>query len=231
MIYVVILMFNLFGGKKKTTITNINIRLQGATHQLKGLESADSVIELKIPFKNKVHADMLTDAGVFKAQEGKPITINEVKVSDPFSIVEVLPKTPLDIKSGQSVEFKLRLNAPKHNYTGPLTVSLEAATEEVVHIEIARTILEWRFKRTEIESSARMLNVQKNGIIVENVQLYKGMSFGDVITRVEAEPPFKMASTDPKLPVTLDGANGYIMGFYIQAPDHSYSGDLVLKIY
>ncbi len=223
-------MFGLFGGKRKTTITGINIRLQGAVHQLKGLESAESIIEIKIPFKNKVHSDMLTDAGVFKAQEGKPISIKEVKVSDPFSIVQVEPKAPIEIKSGQSVEFTIRLNAPKHNYTGPLTVSLEAATEEVVHIEIAKTILEWKGKRTEIESSARMLNVQKNGIIVENVQLYKAMSSGDTVTSVDVEFPFKIASTEPKLPVKLDAPNGYIMGFYIQAPDHSYSGDLVIKV-
>jgi hypothetical protein len=223
-------MFGLFGGKKKTTITGINIRLQGHTHQLKGLESPDEVIEIKIPFKNKVHSDMLTDAGVFKAQEGKPMSIKEIKVSDPFTIVDVDPKPPLEIKSGASVEFKLKLNAPKHNYNGPLTVSLEAASEEVVHIEIARTILEWKGKRTEIESSARMLNVQKNGILVENVQMYKALSSGDTVTNVDVEFPFKLASTEPKLPVKLDTPNGYIMGFYIQAPDHSYSGDLVIKV-
>jgi hypothetical protein len=224
-------MLGLFGGKRKTTITGINIRLQGAVHQLKGLESGDEVIELTIPFKNKVHSDMLTDAGVFKAQEGKPISIREVKVSDPFGLIEVEPKAPIEVKSGQSVEFKIKLTAPKHNYTGPLTISFEAVSEEVVHIEIARTILEWKGKRTEIESSARMLNVQKNGIIVENVQLYKAMSSGDTVTSAEAEFPFKLASTEPKMPVKLDATNGYIMGFYIQAPDHSYSGDLVIKVY
>ncbi|MDE1865034.1 MAG: hypothetical protein KGH94_00120 [Candidatus Micrarchaeota archaeon] len=223
-------MFNLFGGKRKTTITGINIRLQGAVHQLKGLESGDSVIELRIPFRNKVHSDMLTDAGVFKAQEGKPISIKEIKVSDPFSIVGIEPKAPVEIKSGDAVEFRIRVNAPEHNYTGPLTISFETAAEEVVHIEIARTILEWKGKRTEIESSARMLNVQKNGIIVENVQLYKAMSFGDIVTSADVEFPFRMASTEPKLPVKLDTPNGYIMGFFIQAPDHSYSGDLVIKI-
>lgn len=227
-------MFGLFGKPKraKTTISAINIRLQGATHQLKGIESSESVIPLTIPFKNKVHSDMLTDAGVFKAQEGKPITIREVKVSDPFSLVgAVEPATPIEIKSGQTVEFKLMLNAPKHNYTGPLTVSLESEAEEVVHIEIAKTVLEWKGKRVEIQSSARMLNVQKNGIIVENVQMYKALSFGDTVTGVEMEFPFKLASTDPKLPVKMDGQNGFIMGFFIQAPDHSYSGDLVIKVY
>ena len=100
----------------------------------------------------------------------------------------------------------------------------------MVHIEIARTILDYKGKKTEIESSARMLNVQKNGILVENVQLYKAMSYGDTVKSVEVGFPFKLASTDPKLPVKLDTPNGYIMGFFIQAPDHSYSGDLVIKI-
>jgi hypothetical protein len=216
--------------RRKTTITGINIRLQGATHQLKGLESSESIIEIRIPFRNKVHSDMLTDAGVFKAQEGKPISIKEIKVSDPFVVVGIEPEAPLEVKSGELVEFKIRLNAPAHNYTGPLTVSFETASEEVVHIEIARTILEYKGKRTEIESSARMLNVQRNGIIVENVQLYKAMSYGDTVSRVEVESPFRLASTEPKLPVKLDTPNGYIMGFYIQAPSHSFSGDLVIKV-
>ena len=97
------------------------------------------------------------------------------------------PKAPLDIKSDESVEFRIRLNAPTHNYTGPLTISFEAASEEVVHIEIARTILDYKGKRTEIESSARMLNVQKNGILVENVQMYKAVGFGDTISGAEAD--------------------------------------------
>ena len=67
------------------------------------------------------------------------------------------------------------LERATHNYSGPLTVSLESASEEVIHIEIARTILDYKGKKTEIESSARMLNVQKNGILVENVQLFKAV--------------------------------------------------------
>ncbi len=223
-------MFGRFGKKAKTNITAINIRLQGHVHQIEGVSSSEKIIELKIPFKNKVHSDMLTDAGVFKSVKGKPIAIKEVKVSDPFTIVSLEPKAPLEIKSDEAVEFRISLNAPAHNYSGPLTISFEAATDEVVHIEIARTILNYGGKKTEIESSARMLNVQKNGIIVENVQLYKAMSFGDTLSRAEAAFPFKVVSTDPRLPVKLDTPNGYIMGFYIQAPDQSYSGDLEITV-
>jgi hypothetical protein len=223
-------MFGLFGKKARTTITNINIRLQGHVHQIEGISTSEKVIELKIPFKNKVHSDMLTDAGIFKSVKGKPIDIKEIKVSDPFKIVSVEPMAPLQIQSDQSIEFKISLTAPDHNYSGPLTISFEAATDEVVHIEIARTILKYKGKKTEIESSARMLNVQKNGIIVENVQLYKAMSSGDTVSKATAEFPFKIVSTEPKLPVKLDAANGYIMSFYIQAPDHSYSGELEIGI-
>jgi hypothetical protein len=223
-------MFGLFGKKAKTRITSINIRLQGATHQIPGVESSEKAIEIRIPFKNKVHSDMLTDAGVFKAQEGKPISIKEIKVSDPFVLASVDPKPPLEIKSGDSIEFRLSVGVPDHNYSGPLTVSFEAASEEVIHLEIARTILDYKGKKTEIESSARMLNLQKNGILVEKVQMMKAMGFGDTVSGAEAAFPFKIVSTDPKLPVKIDQPNGYIMAFYIQAPDHSYSGDLEIKV-
>ena len=122
------------------------------------------------------------------------------------------------------------LNAPPHNYSGPLTVSFESASEEVIHIEIARTVLNYKGKKTEIESSARMLNLQKNGIMVEKVQMMKAVAFGDTIGSAEAGFPFKLVSTDPKLPVKMDAPNGYIMSFYIQAPDHSYSGDLEITV-
>ena len=223
-------MFGLFGKKARTTITAINIRLQGHVHQMAGVSSSEKVIEVKIPFKNKVHSDMLTEAGVFKSVKGKPISIKEVKVSEPFTIASIEPKAPLEINSGDAVEFKISINAPPHNYSGPLTVSFESASEEVIHIEIARTILIYKGKRTEIESSARMLNLQKNGILVEKVQMMKAIGFGETISKAEMGFPFKIVSTDPKMPVKIETPNGYIMGFYIQAPDHSYSGDLEITV-
>jgi len=223
-------MLGLFKRKAKTTITAINIRLQGHVHQIAGVSSSEKVVELRIPFRNKVHSDMLTEGGVFKSVKGKPISITEVKVSDPFTIASIEPKAPLEIKSDEAVEFKIALNVPGHNYSGPLTVSFESASEEVIHIEIARTILNYRGKKTEIESSARMLNLQKNGILVEKVQMMKAVGFGDSVAKAEVGFPFKLVGTDPTLPVKIDTPNGYIMAFQIQAPDHSYSGDLEITV-
>ncbi len=221
---------SLFGKRAKTNITAINIRLQGHVHQLGGMSSSEKVLEIRIPFRNKVHSDMLTEAGVFRAAKGKPISITAIKASDPFTIASVEPKAPLEVKSGEAVEFSIRLNAPAHNYSGPLTISFESASEEVIHVEIARTILAYRGRRTEIESSARMLNLQKNGILVEKVQMMKAVGFGDTVTRAEAGAPFRLVSTEPKLPAKMDSPSGFIMSFYLQAPDHSYSGDLEIAI-
>lgn len=223
-------MLGLFKKRSRTTITGINIKLQGHPHQLPGRESNEDTIELVLPFKNKVHSDMLTEAKVFKATKGKPILITAIKVSEPFSLASVTPNVPLSVESGTEVEFKVSIGVPKHNFTGPLNVSFETETEEVIHIEISKTILVWKGKRVEIESSARMLNLQKNGILVEKVQMMKALSFGDTISGATAEFPFKIVGADPKLPVRIDTPNGYIMAFYVQAPPHSYSGELIINV-
>lgn len=223
-------MLGLFNKSRKTMVTAVNIKLQGHTHKLDGTESNSDTIELKIPFKNKIHSDMLTDAKVFKAEKSKPLKIDMIKVADPFSLISVEPKVPIEIKSDELINFKVTIGVPKHNYTGPVNISFESVSEEVIHIEITKTILAYRGRKTEIESSSRMLNLQKNGIFVEKVQMLKAMSFGDSVFAAEVAFPFKLVNTEPKLPADLNTPNGYIMSFYIQAPNHHYSGALEIRI-
>lgn len=225
-----ILMFGFLKGGKRTTITGINVKLQGYTHQLPGLESTKEKIEIEIPFKNKTHADIMTEAKVLKVEKAKPLVLQEIKVSEPFKVSSIEPNTPLEVKPDESIKIKITLDAPAHNYSGPLNVNLVTPGEEVIHIELARTILVWKGQKKEIESSARMFNAQKGGIFAENVQLYKIMKHGDVAKSIEVSFPFKFVSTDPKLPVTISDANSHILGIYLQAPQHSYSGDLEIKI-
>lgn len=211
-------------------ITAINIKLQGHTHKLEGMEASGKQVEVKIPFRNKIHSDMLTEANVFKSVKSKPIRIDAAKVAEPFSLIAVEPKTPIEIKSDELVNFKLTVGVPSHNYTGPMNISFESLGEEVAHIELTKTFLVYKGKKTEIESSSRMLNLQKNGIFVEKVQMYKAMSSGDTLNSVEVAFPFKLVNTDPKLPAKMETPNGYIMAFFIQAPDHNYSGTLEISI-
>lgn len=223
-------MFGLFKRGSKTTITAVNIRLHGRTHKLDGLESNSDRIELSVPFKNKTHTDLLTESGYFKAEKRKPLKIDAIKIAAPFAPISMDPKPPLVIEPDQTVNFKIVVLAPSYSYTGPVDISFESASEEVVHLELTKTLLSWKGKRVEIESSSRMLNLQKNGIFVEKIQLYKALSYGDTVSKLEVGFPFKIVNTDPKLPAKLDTPNGYLLSLYIQAPTHHYSGVLEITL-
>jgi len=223
-------MFDFLRKKNKTTVTSVNVKLQGYTHKLPGMESSKGKIELEIPFRNKTHSDMLTEAGVFKAAKGKPLSIQSIEVLDPFKLASVEPKPPLVVKADETIKFKIIVDAPAHNYTGPLSINFNSVGEEVIHIELTKTSLVWNGAKKEIESSSRMLNLQKGGILVEKVQLFKAMRYGDMAKSIEVSFPFKLVSTDPKLPAKIDDPNSYIMALYLQAPQHNYSGELEIKI-
>jgi hypothetical protein len=223
-------MFDLFKKSRKTTVTAVNIKMQGQTHTLEGVESGGETIALKIPFRNKTHADMLTEAKVFKTEKPRPLNIEAIKVAGPFSLVSIEPRVPVEIKPDELVNFMVTIGVPKHNYTGPVNISFEPASEGTIRIEITKTVLDYRGKKTEMEHSSRVLALHKNGIFVEKVQMLKAVPFGGAVRAAEAAFPFRLVNTEPKLPAELNTPNGYMMSFCIQAPDHQYSGALMIRV-
>jgi hypothetical protein len=221
----------LFGSKRqKVTITAINLKLHNHMHSMQGMEVRERVFSIDIPFKNKSHTDMLTEATSFKAEKAKPVNIKGIEVGEPFKLLSATPNTPISVEADQRVDFKLMVEAPEHNYTGPISISFLSDSVETLHIEISKTILILNGKRTEIETSSRILNLPKGQIFGEKVQLYKAMSYGDHLKGIELEPPFKFVSSEPKLPLKIDDTNSYILEIYIQAPDQPYAGPLEIKL-
>ena len=222
--------FNPFKRGRTTKITVINLKLQGFNHTMNGIESKDDTIEIKIPFTNKLHTDMLTEAGVFKAQKGKPIKIEKIEVSEPFEMVSITPKMPVDVPPGAKIEFKILLKPPTHSYAGPISISFASEQVEMVHIEISRTLIERNGKKIEIPASSKMLNIEKGKIFTEKVQLFKALGYGETAKEISVSFPFKLVSTDPPLPAKINETNSYIMSMHIQAPSQNYSGEMVLTI-
>lgn len=221
----------LFGSKKqKVTITTINLKLQNYMHSIKGMEVKESPFELDIPFRNKTHTDMLTEAASFKAQKAKPLIIKAIEVAEPFRLLSATPQMPIEIKADEKIDFKLKLETPKYNYTGAMNVSFVSDSIETIHIEISKTLLNFKGKRIEIETASRILSIPRGQIFGEKVQLYKAMSYGDTASKIEIEHPFKFVSSEPKLPLKIDDTNSYIIEIYIQAPDAPYAGPLEIKI-
>lgn len=216
--------------RQKVTITTINLKLHNYVHSMGGLVVKDKRFSIDIPFTNKSHSDMLIEAASFKAEEAKPIRINSIEVAEPFKLLSVTPAAPVEIKADEKVNFKLEIEAPAYNYTGPMGVSFVSDATPTIHVEISKTILVRNGRRTEIETSSRILNVAKGQIFGEKVQLYKAMSYGDSAKSIEIAPPFRFVSSDPKLPLKIDDTNSYIVELYIQAPDTPYAGPLEITI-
>lgn len=217
-------------GAPTVTISAINIKLHGYTHGMPGRVVKESTFILEIPFTNKTHTDMLTEATEFKAQKAEPIKIKAIEVAEPFKLVSSEPKAPIDVKPDEKMSFKLVIEVPKHNYTGPLGINFSSDGVETIHVEIVKTTLEAKGRRTDIETSSRIMSLPKGQIFTEKIQLYKAFSFGDTVGKIEIEKPYAFVSCEPKLPVKLDDPNSCILTLYIQAPQTSYAGPLNIKM-
>ncbi len=199
-------------------------------HSLDGMEVKSRNFSFELPFKNKTHTDLLTEATEFKAQKAEQMEIKSIEVSSPFSLTAVEPKLPIKIKADESVVFKLSIEAPEHSYTGPMNIILGSDTVDMVHIEISKTVIEAKGIKTSIETSSRIINIPKGQIFTDKIQLYKAFSYGDSISRIELGSPFAFAGSEPKLPLKINDPNSYILNLYIQAPSTDYAGTLDIKI-
>ena len=219
------------GKKIAVRISNINIRWAGAVHTLPGLESTSREFEVNIPFHNhNESAEKITDALKSSIVDNK-VLIKGISVDPPFMLLEVDPLPPKELANGESVNFRLKVEAPEQSYSGPMQVRFTDAPKEKVKVEINKVTLLYGTRKVNIENSELIMELGKNQIFKNSIQLYKILSLGNSIDRVEVNRPFEFVSSEPKLPFKVDNENSYIVIFYIKAPETNYAGPLELTLY
>ncbi|MGC8538026.1 MAG: hypothetical protein ACP5MZ_03545 [Candidatus Micrarchaeia archaeon] len=217
--------------KVAVRVTNINIRWMGAVHTLLGLESESRDFEVDIPFHNRSEAaEKMRDVLGSTIIEEK-LRIDGITVDPPFKLLGVDPAPPKELANGESVVFKLSVEAPEQSYSGPMQVRFTDAPKERVRVEINKVTLIREGRKVNIENSELVMELEKNQIFKNSIQMYKILSLGDEVKSVEVNKPFNFVSSDPKLPFKVDNENSYIVVFYIQAPEISYAGPLELTLH
>ncbi len=210
--------------EKKVNITGINLKFMGGTHQIKGMEVKGSTFDIRIPFNNRIGNENLPDN-----LKGPNVVLSKITVDPPFRLVDVSPALPAQVEYLAKVVFTLRIAAPDMNWEGPMNVSLTSEPSNNVTVSIKTVTLHYKDKSVELEDSGVTSSMQKSQTFKQNVQLYKIISFGDEVGKVEVNEPFQIVSTDPALPIKADRKDSYIMGIYMKCPEFSYAGDLDIK--
>lgn len=212
----------LFNGKSvKVTLTAINLKFMGSVHSIDGMRIGKRDFEITIPFQNRVGSEMLPDSIT-----GPKMTINRIKVSEPFQLLSVSPQPPVEVGYQERKSFSMRIRAPDMNYEGPMTIDFGNEPKDNVTISVEKVVMAYKDRRTELEESATSMVLQKSQIFKREVQLYKVLSFNDTVNSIELNRPFELVSADPKLPIKADRKDSYIMDLYIKAPDTNYAGPL-----
>ncbi|MDE1824120.1 MAG: hypothetical protein KGI00_04155 [Candidatus Micrarchaeota archaeon] len=212
----------IFKGKgARATVTAINLKFMGSVHSIDGISIGKRDFDITIPFQNKIGSEMLPDSIT-----GPKMTINSIKVSEPFQLLSVSPAPPVSIGYMERKSFSMRIRAPDLNYEGPMTIDFGNEPKDNVTISIAKIIMGYKDKRTELEESATSMVLQKSQIFKKEVQLYKVLSFNDAVNSIELNSPFELVSVDPRLPIKADRKDSYIIDIYIKAPSHNYAGPL-----
>ncbi|MDE1851701.1 MAG: hypothetical protein KGH69_03375 [Candidatus Micrarchaeota archaeon] len=217
---------SIFKGKSsKVTLTAINLKFMGSVHSIDGMAVGTRDFDLAIPFQNKVGSEMLPDSIT-----GPKMTINSIRVSEPFQLLSVSPKPPVDVGYQERKSFSMRIRAPDMNYEGPMTIDFGNEPKDNVTISIEKVIMAYGSRRTELEESATSMVLQKSQVFKREVQLYKVLSLNDTVNSIRLNEPFELVSTDPKLPIKADRKDSYIIDLYIKAPDYNYAGQLEISM-
>ncbi len=215
-------------GGSPTNITNVNIMWGGGFHTLPGLKPETKTFEFSIPFDNSSAIENLPK-NTFKFSD-TTVRIKDITVDRPFELVGVTPRLPLVVSTNEKVEFRLSVKAPETNYSGPMTVRFLQDDAGIIKVEINKVILAAKGRRVEIENSGIIMSVRKGHIFKNSIQLYKALSYGDEVTGISINAPFRLASTRPNAPFRLDDPNSFIADFFIQAPEMSYAGPLEMVL-
>ena len=210
-------------------ISSVNIMWNNTFHTLQGLKTLEAQFEIKVPFANNNKVNELVKS-IFKEGKGEIITIKDVSVYKPFELVSIDPKLPININPNEKIEFTIRLNGPKQNYSGPLSIKLVPEEHERVKIEINKTRIIYKGHSIDIDKSEMILSLPKGQIFKNTVQMYKALSLGDVVSEIRINEPFKLVSTEPKLPFKIDNDTSYLATFYITPPDSNYAGPLEITV-
>lgn len=219
----------LFGSKRpkaaeqdsKITITSINLKFMGNSHGLNGIKVNDAIFNLDIPFQNKMGSELLPDN-----LKGPNIQIGKISVNEPFKLLDINPKLPVEVPFMSKVVFNLKIQAPDVRYEGPLSLSFGNEPMDTVNISVKKIMLHYKGRSAELEDSKIVSNMQKSQVFKHNIQLYKIMSLGDTLNRIEISKPFEIVSVEPKLPIKADRKDSYIISIFIKSPQASYAGDV-----
>ncbi len=219
-------MFSIFkkkGNKHTLRITNLNIKMGGETHGIKGSEFDTSTFKLSVPFQNKVGSGLLPD-GV----RGQDIRITSIVAEQPFQVIDVKPKLPVSVAYLSKMVFDITAKGPEGNYEGPMYLKFDTDEEGVV-VNVEKITLKNGSKSYELENSTESMKVRKGQILRRDLQAYKILSYGSEVKSVEISTPFSIYEVQPKLPFRVDVKDSYMIRLYIKAPEFSYSGPIEIS--
>ncbi|MCL4404761.1 MAG: hypothetical protein M1544_03825 [Candidatus Marsarchaeota archaeon] len=204
-------------------ITGISLYWKNSMHGLPGRKLDSQEFELKIPFSNKNYEELS-----FLKKQDNTETITNIEVREPFKLISVNPNPPVSVKSGESMEFILRIKAPDYNYSGPMVVKFVQKPAEMVHIELPEIIAVNGAKRVKVNEHGEVKSLEKGSNFEVSMQMYRVFTYNDTVKSVRVNKPFEFFGSDPKLPFTIDDKSSYVASFYIKAPDFDYAGNLEL---
>lgn len=207
-------------------ITGVSIRFMGEVHGMKGLTVTDKTFYYELPFQNKIGSDLLPEQ-----VKGPPMKVSEIKVKEPFKLIEVSPTLPVSVPYLSRTMLRLKIEAPEVNYEGPLSIEVLSDSADKVSINIQKIMLHNGSTTVELEDSAIIFPMQRGQVFKKDVQLYKILPYKGRLSSVEVNEPFKVVSTEPGIPLVLDRKDSYVMSIFMKAPEFSYAGvlDLTFK--
>ncbi|MEM0150067.1 MAG: hypothetical protein QXW10_04180 [Candidatus Micrarchaeaceae archaeon] len=216
-------------GSINTDITSISLKWHGESHKAPGLKTRKRIFDIEIPFHNRQDSvDMLKS--LLKNSVLDEVEISGISIAAPFKLVNVEPKLPATIKYGESIVFKLAIEAPPYRYKGPLEVSFAEHEPEKVRVEINRIVLVRGPARVNVPHSELVMELRKSQVFKVDIQLYKILSYGDRVGGISTSVPFNFVSSMPAPPFTVDNRNSYIATIFIQAPEINYGGPLEIEL-
>ncbi len=219
--------FELFK-KSRVNVTSINLKWKGSVHQLGSIKIKGRTFEVRIPFQNKPQDDFNMD--FLKTQKKPPIPIKKMDVKEPFKLVEITPRLPIEVNEGQRVEFKAKIEAPDYNYEGPLNIDMLSDSSDLAHIEITKIMISFNGKTTDVTKNPMISDLQKGQIFRQNIHLLGVVDFETTINKIEIAAPFSFVSSNPKLPFKVDRKTGFLIDLFVQGPQQNYGGPLEIRL-
>ncbi len=213
------------GAGSKVSITAVNLKFMGNTHSLGGLSVPSEVFDYTIPFQNKMGNGILPDN-----LKGPSMKISKITVSEPFQLMDVTPKLPVEVPYMTKTSFTLKIKAPAVTYDGPISINFGNETTENIAVSVKKITLQRGPRSVDLENSEMISTMQKSQVFKKEIQLYKIISLNDTVKSIEVSKPFELVSVTPALPIKADKKDSYIISLFIKAPSFSYAGNMEIKL-